>query len=103
MMYKVKKKKKFTSIVTIIKISDEIIKPRSFRLVAEDEVISNPGFPGPCNQKLHLPDSALFGRGGFKTPRSRIVQTKPRLRVIIQMDRFTVWHYHTFPASLNFW
>ena len=55
-IYKVKKKKKFTSVVTIIKKkSDEIIKPRSFLLVAEDEVISNPGFPGPCNQKLHLP------------------------------------------------
>lgn len=75
--------------MTIIKKSDEIIKPRSFLLVAEDEVISNPGFPGPCNQKLHLPDSSLFGRGVFKTPRSRMVQTKPRLPVIIQMDRFT--------------
>lgn len=39
------KKKKFTSVVTIMKKSDEIIKPRSFLLVVEDEVISNPGFP----------------------------------------------------------
>lgn len=84
-----------------MKKSDEIIKPRSFLLVAEDEVISNPGFPGPCNQKLHLPASALFGRGGFKTPGSRTVQTKPRLPVIIQIGRFTVWYYYTFPESLN--
>lgn len=51
------------------------------------------------DQKRHLPDSALFGRGGFKTPRSRIAHTRPRLPVIIRKDRFTGWHYYTFPAS----
>lgn len=66
----------------------EIIKSQSFLLVAEAEVISNPGFPGPCNQKRHLPDSVLFGRGGFKTPGSRILQARPRLPVIIQMEPF---------------
>lgn len=71
-----------------MKKADEIIKPRSFLLEAEDEVISNPGFPGPCDQKLHLPDSVLFRRGGFKTPRSPSLQTRPRLPVIIQMGPF---------------
>lgn len=90
----------FTFLEKIKQKSDEIMKPRSFLLVAEDEVINNPGFPGPCNQKLHLPDSVLFARGGFKTAGSQILHTRPRLPVI-QIDRFKVWHYHTFPAILN--
>lgn len=65
-------------------------------------LINKPGFPCSWVRIGTYQIQYCSGEVALKLTRSQSLQTRPRLPVIFEWDRFKVWYYnYTFPESFN--